>query len=472
MRTRVLTIGLALLIAMTINPIQAQWGLKKIVKKTGGSTKATSKTAKTGGNGKTWYVSITTGKNKNDGSKSAPMKNIQKAINKAQSGDIIHVAKGNYLGLMKVGYVDMKKKAVSIIGGYNTDFSDRNPLKYQTTIQPRPEQNGTSGNKPLLRADFNNGNVTIDGIIFDRGWQTAYSIHKDPTRRGQPKGVVSGRYMPPPNKGGNHGVKNVIAVIKPIIAGQVKNSKLTIKNCVFANATHFGIQMGIRETSVKIINNLFVNSRMAGVEIFGTSAGHLPIKSDVEFAHNTMLFSWSRTKAFEDMGYGFRCMTGVHYNIHDNIIGGTCFAGVDKTRVGRREASRKLSIDNNIFFLNKQADLVLPSQGGKFLRIRTDMFEDVEALTSADGNITADPKKYTALTKAIDKAYLDGFLNATYSESVNHDPNSVANTFRQAMGMNQVATVNNSVSMYHNLYPLKNALKLIGVVKGKGMQKP
>ncbi len=405
-----------------------------------------------------------------DSSKASPLKNLQKAINKAANGDIIRVAEGNYLGLMKIGYIDFKGKGISIIGGYSADFSDRNPLKYQSMIQPRPEQNGTSGNRALFELSFKDATVVIDGFIFDRGWQTAYSIHKDDAQRGQPEGVESGRYMSPPNRGGNHGEQSVVSVLRPILAGKVERGNLTITNCIFANASQFGIQMGIRNTQVKIENNLFVNSRMAAVEIFGTSASHLPIESEVEFAHNTVLFAWSRTKSFRDMGYGFRCMTGVHYNIHDNIIGGSCFSGIDKTRVGKREASRKLKLDNNIFFLNKQADLTLPSSGGLFMRIRTDMFEDVESLTSAEGNIDLDAATAPALAKAIDKPYLEGFINATYSETMQHDPNSAANTFRQAMGMNQVATVNNSVSMYHNYYPLEKALKLIGAVKGKGMQ--
>ncbi len=421
--------------------------------------------------GKEWYVSISNGSNRNDGSKSSPLKNIQKAINLAQKGDIIRVAEGNYLGLMKIGYIDFKGKPVSIMGGYSTDFSERDPIKHQTTIQPRPEQNGTSGNRSLFALGFKDGDVVIDGVIFDRGWQTAYSIHKDPAQRGQPEGVESGRYMPPPSAGGNHGKEKMVSVLRPIIAGSIERGNLTITNCIFLNASQFGIQMGIRNTKVKIENNLFINSRMAAVEIYGTSASHLPIESEVEFAHNTVLFAWSRTKSFEDMGYGFRCMTGVHYNIHDNIIGGSCFSGIDKTRIGKREASRKVNLDNNLFFLNKQADLTLPSSGGMFMRLRTDMFEDVESLTSAGGNINLDAGTAPSLVKAIDKAYLEGFMNATYSESMKHDPNSEVNTFRQAAGMNQVATVNNSVSMYHNYYPLEKALILIGAMEGKGMQK-
>ncbi len=159
--------------------------------------------------------------------------------------------------------------------------------------------------------------------------------------------------------------------------------------------------MDIRNTQVKIENNLFINLRMAAVEIFVTSANYLPIASIVEFAYNTILFAWRRTKSFEDMGYGFLCMTGVHHNIYDNIIGGSCFSGIDKTKIGKREASRKVKLDNNIFFLNKQSDLTLPSSGGLFMRIRADMLEDVESLVSAEGNIDLDSATAPALAQTI-----------------------------------------------------------------------
>ena len=46
------------------------------------------------------YVSKDTGKNSNAGTKDAPFKNLQKALDVAAAGDKIHVAAGNYFGLM------------------------------------------------------------------------------------------------------------------------------------------------------------------------------------------------------------------------------------------------------------------------------------------------------------------------------------------------------------------------------------
>ena len=49
---------------------------------------------------------------------------------------------------------------------------------------------------------------------------------------------------------------------------------------------------------------------------------------------------------------------------------------------------------------------------------------------------------------------------------------SPANTFRRAMGMNQQGTIQSSVTMWANRYPLEDALKLFGAVEGFGAQLP
>lgn len=47
------------------------------------------------------YVSLDAGKNKNAGTKEAPLKNLWKALEAANDGDTIHLAKGVYPG--KIG---------------------------------------------------------------------------------------------------------------------------------------------------------------------------------------------------------------------------------------------------------------------------------------------------------------------------------------------------------------------------------
>ena len=82
------------------------------------------------------YVSLETGKNKNEGTKEAPLKNLWKALENANDGDTIHLAEGVYPGKMKQNWF-LIDKAVSIIGGYAPDFASRDPLKYRTLFQAK-----------------------------------------------------------------------------------------------------------------------------------------------------------------------------------------------------------------------------------------------------------------------------------------------------------------------------------------------
>ena len=83
----------------------------------------------------TYYVSKDTGSNRGDGSKDKPYKNLQKAIDVAQEGATIYVAEGNYFGMLDAGNININK-CLKIYGGYNTDFSQRDILKYRTMVQP------------------------------------------------------------------------------------------------------------------------------------------------------------------------------------------------------------------------------------------------------------------------------------------------------------------------------------------------
>ena len=85
-------------------------------------------------NGKVYYVSLERGSARAEGTKDAPMRDVQKAIDKAANGDVIRIAQGNYLGNLDRGWIEMKGKYVSLEGGWKDDFSERNPVKYITRI--------------------------------------------------------------------------------------------------------------------------------------------------------------------------------------------------------------------------------------------------------------------------------------------------------------------------------------------------
>ncbi|MCR5710681.1 MAG: DUF1565 domain-containing protein [Bacteroidales bacterium] len=420
--------------------------------------------------GRTWYVSQNAGSNRNDGSKGAPLKNIQKAIDLASQGDVILVAEGNYYGLLNSGNIKINK-GLSIFGGYSDDFSTRDILVHRTYIQPSATSNGTAQGQGTIQINVSqNGTlVELDGLIMDRGNSVAYN----PRGEGRPAGVDSPMMQPIGSAGiGAPGVpeEKVYTTETAIVyINTGSKSDVTIRNCAFLNGPNFGI-MGSTYTSKVIVDNcIFVNIRMVAIQLGGASAA---INSEAYITNNTILFTWTRLKDFGDMGYGYSYRPKMDSYLDHNIIGCSMFAALDRTRVdspASKEAERVTTCENTLFFLNRQADLVLPG-GGLLMRVNVDDFDDVEQLEEDSGNkeIT-DPAFFGG---AINEAYLKGFLAASYSEKLTYDSDSSFNTFRKALGRDMTGTMTSSASMFANHYPVEDALKLFGAVPGYGAQLP
>jgi len=145
-------------------------------------------------------------------------------------------------------------------------------------------------------------------------------------------------------------------------------------------------------------------------------------------------------------------------------------AGFDNTK--GNPAKKKVSLDNNVFFLNKKADVAITvSPNIQFMKADEEGFEDLgdlDGMESAEGNIVI--KDPAVFKNVIDSNYLQAFLNATYTEKVDYDPNSPVNQFRAAFGMNKQGSISSKVSMYANCYPMESALKFFGALKDFGAQ--
>lgn len=418
-------------------------------------------------NAKDLYVTKEKGNNQNVGTKEAPFKNLESALKIAQAGDRILVAEGNYTGLRDKGYLEVPQP-VEIIGGYSQDFSSRDIVRYRTTIIPSRES-GESGRKPLLSILNVPVGTTciIDGVILDRGEQNAYST-KESVIEGLTGRILSPTEKPPT---GPSTVDEPLLCFTNKVNAKIEGA-LIIRNCVFLNG-HFAIQGGFKKGTVTIHNNIFIANTMAAIEVFGIGGKKGPkgpIEKDghVEISNNTILFTWSRLKDFGDMGYGIRVMTMTSYDIHNNIIGGNIFTGIDHTRGNLNEW---VSIDNNLIFMNKQAPLLYVEPGksaaGKMERVKIDDMNADLGLASCKGNTEKLLQKLP-----LNKAYFENFLNARYSETADFDPNSSANVMREVMGLPKQGKLTSKVSMFANRYPLNDALSLFGAIPSLGAQQP
>ncbi len=422
----------------------------------------------------TLYVSRNTGSNKGDGSKSAPFKNLQKALNEAKEGTTILVAEGNYYGLMNSGNLIIKTP-VTIMGGYSDDFSKRDILTHRTMVQPTTESNGSQqgrGTIQIRSVVAPNGYVIIDGLIMDRGNSISYNA----AHEGQPEGVD----CPLMNAIGTKGIGGADLNEQGVLTqetnmiyfdgdkGVVNTTNVIIRNCAFINAPNYGI-VGLLKGSLKVENNIFVNVRMATMDVRGADPN---VMTEIDFKNNTVMFVWSRKKDLETFGYGFRYITGTSCNVENNIFGCACFSALDRTHIDSnkaREAKRVDTAVNNVFFLNRQTDLCLPG-GGMFLRVKADDFDDVEALSKVSGNKTVtDPAIFKG---KINAAYLKGFITMQSKQTLSVNYNSVANQFNSALGLNIQGTGKTTATMYANRYPWQEALQLFGAMSGVGAQKP
>jgi hypothetical protein len=424
-----------------------------------GQTGTTATTAATGNSSTAGalYVSKQKGNNKNDGSKGAPLKNLDKAIEVATPGTTIYMAGGIEMGTLNVGFIE-SDKPVKIYGSYDEEFTAQDIINHPTVIQPDNES-ARSTRKAVLKFTRDVAGTVLDRLVFEGGTRNAYHV-----KEGIVEGVEGGRLLPSterPPVGYPTVDEPLLQFVSATTGGDV-----TIQNCAFINGASFALQAGHRSGKFTVKNNVFVGNRMAAIEIYGTCASTggpntMALCGEVEVAYNTILFTWSRTKDFLDMGYGVRVMTKCRYNIHHNILGASILAGVDHTRFNKDEW---VTVNDNIFFVNKDKDLHYSPSSNTRLRIDAGDFGDLE-IADARGNKNEIPKELK-----VNKAYLNGYLNARYSEQTDLDRNSPANQWRSMLGMNLQGTMSSSVTMYCNKYPWKEALSLFGNVNGYGAQ--
>ena len=437
--------------------------------------------------GKTYYVSPN-GSVRADGlSKDTPLKDLQKAIDLAEEGSTILVAEGNYLGNMDRGYIECGRfgngadngKFLKFYGGYSLDFSERDPVKYITKIQPNeklPRSIGAALFHITARRAYGDkrpaGEVVVDGFTFDGGeFIQYYKPDVNDPRTGTPnKEVLTGMLIHPDAQAGNSvGISKADwRALHLTVEGKVK-----ITNCVFVNCRNFGLQGGMGAGHIEVCNNVFVANRYAACEIWGTLASGRENEISLDFHHNTVLFSWPITKEFETMGQGFRFMNGIRtINVYNNIFAFNARCGVERCRYENKKEYEKLKQSNlyNNYFLGNKYDLEICDSSAP-INVPASRIEEAEEIgPKYEGN--KEMPFDQSFISAIDAPYLKGFTELKISTSENYDANSSANQLNRFLGLNQQGTSTTRVSMFANKYPWEKARNLFGAVKDYGAQTP
>ena len=451
----------------------------------------TEKWASKAGPGKTLYVSVSTGSARADGlTPQTPMKDLQKAVNTAEDNDVIYVAEGNYLGNLDRGYIEIGKfgdsshelgKFISLYGGWSTDFSERDVIKHVTKFQPSDH----TFIAPLFNFNARRpygykgplGDVVVDGFVFDFGENNRYCVaNVDDERTGTPnKGVLTGRILcddespAVPKEGYMSGDEYALHMD---VEGNVR-----VSNCIFVNCRDYGLNALMGKGHMEVCNNIFISCKYAACQIKGNVRDDDIDKVSLDFHHNTVLFTWTRNKTYEDMGQGFRFMNGIRtIDVHNNIFGCTYNCAVERVYYEsnkQMEALKESNLYDNYFFANRR-DLELASMGKATISVFASQIEEVdESLIGPkfEGNMEL-PSGNDAFINAIDKSYLQGYMSLEVSKTQSYNANSAANQINRLFGMNQQGSEIVRPNMFGNKYPWQKAKDLFGKVPGYGAQMP
>lgn len=137
-----------------------------------------------------------------EGTQSAPYGTVDDALRDVHTGDVIHVTKGTYFGPGGSGLFVIDKPNITLVGGYNDDFSQRDPFKNITRLMrgassdprdckdtPRCGELLKRQKIPVTKASYNakgivvgsgdSSHFTLDGFVIDGYTRHAYKSNND-----------------------------------------------------------------------------------------------------------------------------------------------------------------------------------------------------------------------------------------------------------------------------------------------------
>ncbi len=193
----------------------------------------------------------------------------------SQAGDqsvTIKVAAGSYSGKAKQGIwvlpaVSNESATLRLLGGFNDDFSARNPFKSPSLLVTSEGRNGAfiqMTKKSVLRE------LIISGLVFDAAPSNKYDAKTNSILKGSSRTY-------------------------PLISfSQLKTKHLVVDSNVFINGAHGAFDPFVApadgDSTIDITNNFFINN-IKTLKTEASSSRSVTFKS-MRFAHNTFLLNW------------------------------------------------------------------------------------------------------------------------------------------------------------------------------------
>lgn len=270
--------------------------------------------------GRDWFVRA--GATGGDGSRDKPFRDPFQALEKAEGGDSIHVAGGDYFGKLRSASWKVSIRNLSMLGGYDASFGTRDPWKNPTRLVMTPDVTDDDRKKhtgEFLEATTPCDGFILDGFVFDGSTLNGYFD------------AASG------------GSLNLRAA--PIASMvQLLGANITVRNCVFANAS--GAAVDLSATDGVFENNVIVNTSGTALNIVAGGAGPWIIRQ------NTFLFACDPTQR---AGTGMSTSAGSLL-----VLRGRCaariernvFAFADNAAIRATIPREKLFLQGNAFVAN------------------------------------------------------------------------------------------------------------------------
>lgn len=387
-----------------------------------------------------------------DATKEAPAKDIAAIAMQLQAGDVVHIAAGTYTSKADQSS-DVFTVPFSIIGGYNADFSARDPWGQFKTV--------FSGSNDISKAltterigiltdkDFRDwkGEIVIDGIIVDNGARNYYAEAEELFIRR--KASAEKGMNPTPNTPG----------IKVRTGG---NTRVIIRNCMVTNTAPtqgaIDVQVG-KDGSALIENNLLVNNTGEGIMCKSNHHGTTGLPSYV-VRKNTVLFTWKYDPIASHGGNSLMFDNSLTLVAEDNVFGFSDYGGVNNVK-----QCKTVTLRNNLFVGHKKYDYQEFGTG-----LKLDELEDYANYITRESGGNYSQEISVPLNKTWAERYFSRKeISRAEVDAAAKVSNSGANQLRAMFGLPlQASSVAMDAELWLHRMSLEDAIKLGTKPYGKG----
>jgi len=369
-----------------------------------------------------------------DGSKEAPYGELWNALSKAQRGDVIHTAAGTYNGKGGSGAFIVTVPHLTMVGGYNADFSQRDPFKYFTILERASDFKGDWTGLPEGIIDGPNksdhSNLIVDGFVLDSRTRNAYKADGDINARKSWKGTLFHGY----------------------------SADIKIRNSILINPYADGIYFMWQGKANEVSNCFILNTFYTGI-----STRSAQKDSVITIKNNVIGFVWTQP----GKGGGTSMLVG---NQGQTVMENNIFMFNQAFAVNNSFGNEDTIMKNNIFFQCQGGYYKLMDGDGQNLLMwksedlgKVDKDPESYMLLEAGGNSDRDPGLKP------DKDYYDKFSNFVAGEPGKLKMDTL-NQWRRSVGLPLQAGPGTGNKNWGMAYPLQSVVpNLVSPIPGMGV---